>query len=50
MVKPPPAPPFVVIEAEFILEFLVIAFDSPAEFRECDEFGEMTFSGTVESQ
>jgi hypothetical protein len=32
-----PASPFEVGEAEFALEFLIIAFDAPAQFRGVDE-------------
>ena len=32
-----PAPPFEVGEAEFALEFLIVAFDAPAQFRGIDE-------------
>src|SRR6185295_124580 len=40
MVKPPPAAPFVMIEAYLVLEFLEVALDAPADLREPDELVE----------
>ena len=39
MVETAPAPPFVVIEADLVLEFLEIPFDAPSQFGPCDEVG-----------
>ena len=41
VVKASPASPFIVIEAEFLLEFLIVAFDPPAHFGGCNERGEV---------
>jgi len=32
-----PATPFIITQAEFLLEFLVIALDPPAPFRQVDQ-------------
>src|SRR5271163_5271538 len=45
-----PAAPFEVGEAEFALEFLIVAFDAPAQFRGIDENFDRSVSGKVESQ
>src|SRR3989442_15965706 len=37
VMKASPAPAFEVIQADLLLEFLVVAFDAPAEFRQSDE-------------
>jgi hypothetical protein len=37
VMKASPAAAFEVIEPDFLLEFLVIAFDAPAELRQSDE-------------
>src|SRR3990170_6110993 len=37
--KPTPAPPLVVIQAELVLQFEVIAFDAPAQHRQPYELG-----------
>ena len=37
VVKASPTSSFIVIEAEFLLEFLIIALDPPAHFGRCDE-------------
>jgi len=41
MMKSPPASTFIVIEPEFVLEFLKIPLDSPADLRERNEFAEL---------
>ena len=40
MMKPPPAASFKVSQAEFLFQFLVIAFDNPAVFGEINQFTE----------
>src|SRR5437660_5156460 len=37
MVPPQPAAPFEVVEAEFILEMLIVVLDPPARFRPADQ-------------
>ena len=37
VMKAPPASSFIVIEAEFLLEFLIVALDPPAHFGGCNE-------------
>ena len=37
VVKASPASSFIMIEAEFLLEFLIVALDPPAHFGGCDE-------------
>jgi hypothetical protein len=37
VVKASPASAFEVIQPDFLLEFLVVAFDAPAQFSESDE-------------
>src|SRR5262245_46446435 len=37
MMKPPPAAALEVIEAQFILQFLIVAFDPPAPHGQLDE-------------
>src|SRR5258708_913498 len=37
VVEAPPTAPFVISKAEFLLEFLVVALDPPAQFRQIDE-------------
>jgi len=49
-VKAAPASPLEVSEAEFALEFLVVAFDAPAQFRGVDENLDRGVLGRVESQ
>ena len=41
VVKASPASSFIVIEAEFLLEFLIVALDPPAHFGGCDELLEV---------
>src|SRR5713101_6586594 len=40
MMEPSPAAPFEMIEAEFVLEFLVVPLDPPAQMRQTDEGGQ----------
>src|SRR3989442_9684280 len=40
MMNPPPAAPFEMIEAEFVLELLVIPLDPPAQVRQPNEGGQ----------
>ncbi len=37
VVEPRPGSAFEVIESEFPLHFLIVAFDAPSEFRQVDE-------------
>ena len=37
MVKATPAAPLVIGKAQFLLEFLIVALDPPAQFRQIDE-------------
>ena len=38
--EPPPAAPFEMIEAELVLELLVVPLDPPAQMRQTDERGQ----------
>ena len=38
MMKSPPATPFVVTQAEFLLQFLIVPLDDPAMFRQVHQF------------
>src|ERR1700704_4712364 len=40
MMKPPPAAAFEVVQPELILEFLIVAFNPPAQLGEADELGD----------
>src|SRR5713226_3570952 len=39
MVEAPPAPPFEVIQAQLVLQLLVVPLDPPAQHRESDQIG-----------
>ena len=43
MVKAPPSPPFEMPEPDFLLEFLVVAFDPPTELGNINELTERDF-------
>ena len=50
VVKASPASSFIVTEAKFLLEFLIVALDPPAHFGGCDERLEVGIGRKVESQ
>ena len=37
--KPAPAPAFVVVQADFIFEFVEVSFNAPADLRQPDQVG-----------
>ncbi len=45
MMEPPPAATFEMIEAEFVLELLVVPLDPPAQVSQPDEGGQGAGSG-----
>ena len=44
MMETAPAAPFVMSQTEFLLQFLVVALDDPAVFRQMDEVGQIDIS------
>jgi hypothetical protein len=50
MMEPPPAAALKVIESQFIFQFLIVAFDPPAQHGELDELRAGAGDGNVESQ
>ena len=50
VVKASPASSFIVTEAKFLLEFLIVALDPPAHFGGCDSVSRSASAGKVESQ
>src|SRR5262245_19832820 len=50
MMKAAPAPALVVVEPDFLFEFLIIALDAPAHFGDIDESRNLVFAGRFESQ
>ena len=47
VMKPAPSPPFVVIDPDFLLEILVIALNSPAQFGQVDQAFEGDILGKI---
>ena len=45
VVESPPGAAFVMVESEFVLEFLVVALDAPAELREADQLADLGLLG-----
>ena len=50
MVKASPASTFIVIEAQFLLEFLIVALDPPAQFGSFPSLARAVSAARVESQ